>query len=159
LDGIACRNRLVMIDACHSGEVDKEQAVERSSLVNNNVNVNTKSGTEFIRPKAGLKNSFTYMKALFSDVSKGTGATVISAAGGFEFALESDDWNNGVFTYAVLHGLTDGNADMNGDGYVDVTELKQYVTIKVIDLTNGQQHPTTRTENEVNKFILFKSSK
>jgi len=159
LDGIACRNRLVMIDACHSGEVDKEQAVERSSLVNNNVNVNTKSGTEFIRPKAGLKNSFTYMKALFSDVSKGTGATVISAAGGFEFALESDDWNNGVFTYAVLHGLTDGNADMNGDGYVDVTELKQYVTIKVVDLTNGQQHPTTRTENEVNKFVLFKTSK
>lgn len=158
LDGLPCRNRLVMIDACHSGEVDKDEAVTRSSIAatNSNVRINHKSGNTLIRPKAGLKNSFTYMKTLFNDVSKGTGATVISAAGGYEFALESEDWNNGVFTYAMLEGLTSGAADMNDDGEVRVSELKDYVTSKVVDLTDGKQHPTTRSENSLNDFVLFK---
>lgn len=158
LDGTDCRNRLIMIDACHSGEVDKDEAVARSSvaMTNTNVKMNQKSGATLVRPKAGLKNSFTYMKTLFGDVSKGTGATVISAAGGYEFALESEDWNNGVFTYAVLEGLTSGAADRNHDGLVHVSELKDYVTMQVIKLTDGKQHPTTRTENALNDFILFK---
>lgn len=158
LDGMDCRNRLIMIDACHSGEVDKDEAVTRSAvaMTNTNVKVNQKSGSTLIRPKAGLKNSFTYMKTLFGDVSKGTGATVISAAGGYEFALESEDWNNGVFTYAILEGLTSGEADRNHDGFVHVSELKDYVSVQVVKLTDGKQHPTTRTENALNDFVLFK---
>ena len=99
------------------------------------------------------------MKTLFNDVSKGTGATVISAAGGYEFALESEDWNNGVFTYAILNGLSSGKADRNGDGLVYVSELKDYVTLQVVALTDGKQHPTTRSENALNDFILFKVKK
>jgi len=158
MDGMDCRNRLIMIDACHSGEVDKDEAVTRSSIAmtNTNVKMNQKSGATLVRPKAGLKNSFTYMKTLFGDVSKGTGATVISAAGGYEFALESEDWSNGVFTYAILEGLTSGEADRNHDGLVHVSELKDYVTTQVVKLTDGKQHPTTRTENALNDFVLFK---
>lgn len=156
LDGINCRNRLIMIDACHSGEVDKEEAVEKTSVKNSNVKVTAKGSTTVIRPKVGLKNSFSYMKALFSDVSKGTGATVISAAGGYEFALESDDWNNGVFTYAILNGLKSGDADINKDLSISVLELKKYVTAEVIRLTEGKQHPTTRSENTINNFQLYK---
>jgi WD40 repeat protein len=160
LDGMDCRNRLIMIDACHSGEVDKDEAVTRSSvaMTNTNVKMNQKSGSTLVRPRAGLKNSFTYMKTLFGDVSKGTGATVISAAGGYEFALESEDWSNGVFTYAILEGLTSGEADINHDGLVHVSELKDYVTLQVVKLTDGKQHPTTRTENALNDFVLFKVS-
>lgn len=159
LDGLACRNRLIMIDACHSGEVDKDEAVEKGTIANADVKVRAKAGTTFVRPKAGLKNSFSYMKTLFNDVTKGTGATVISAAGGYEFALESDDWNNGVFTYAILNGLGSGDADLDGDGYVRVLELKDYVTLQVVELTNGKQHPTTRSENALNDYILFKVNK
>ncbi len=158
LNGINCRNRLIMIDACHSGEVDKEEAVEKTDVKNSNPNVKVraKGSASVIRPKVGLKNSFSYMKALFSDVSKGTGATVISAAGGYEFALESDDWNNGVFTYAILNGLKSGDADINEDAMISVLELKKYVTAEVIRLTDGKQHPTTRSENTVNNFQLYK---
>jgi WD40 repeat protein len=156
LDGINCRNRLIMIDACHSGEVDKEEAVEKTKIETSNVKVTAKGSTTLVRPKVGLKNSFSYMKALFSDVSKGTGATVISAAGGYEFALESDDWNNGVFTYAILNGLKSGDADINQDLNISVLELKKYVTAEVIRLTEGKQHPTTRSENTVNNFQLYK---
>ncbi|CAA6809170.1 MAG: Unknown protein [uncultured Aureispira sp.] len=158
LDGINCRNRLILIDACHSGEVDKEEAVEKTSIAssNSNVKVTAKGSSSLVRPKVGLKNSFSYMKALFSDVSKGTGATVISAAGGYEFALESEDWNNGVFTYAILNGLKSGDADLDKDSNISVFELKTYVTTEVIRLTNGKQHPTTRSENTVNNFTLYK---
>ncbi len=158
LDNIPCRNRLVMIDACHSGEVDKEDvaSIKKLAPTNTDLAVNTKSGATLIRPKAGLKNSFTYMKTLFDDLSKGTGATVISAAGGFEFALESEDWNNGVFTYAILEGLQSGKADRNKDGVVLVSELKNYVTRQVIELTEGKQHPTTRSENSLNDPIIFR---
>ncbi len=158
LDNLTCRNRLVLIDACHSGEVDTEDVASIQRLVpaSTNVHVNNKSGTTMIRPKTGLKNSFAYMKTLFNDLAIGTGATVISAAGGFEFALESDDWNNGVFTYAFLEGLQSGNADLNRDGLVRVSEIKSYVMTQVDLLTEGKQHPTTRGENNVTDPVLFK---
>jgi len=149
------RNRLILIDACHSGEVDKDEEVVRSAVSHKSVAVNFRSGNSMIKPRAGLKNSFSYMKELFSDISKGTGATVISAAGGYEFALESQEWNNGVFTYAIIEGIREGSADSDHDGIVRVGELKDYVINRVSELTNGQQVPTTRTENQINDFKLF----
>ncbi|MCE3225830.1 MAG: repeat protein [Bacteroidetes bacterium] len=158
LNKVAARNRLVLIDACHSGEVDKEGVEVVSSNGNADASkVTTKSGGSFaIKPKAGLKNSFSYMQALFSDVSKGSGATVISAAGGNEFALESKDWNNGVFTYSILKGLKSNEADLDKDKTVKISELKFYVIDKVAELTGGKQTPTARKENEVNNFIIYK---
>jgi len=157
LDKVTSRNRLILIDACHSGEVDKE-GVE---VVSNNGNpdaakVTSKSGSFALKPKAGLKNSFAYMQALFSDVSKGSGATIISAAGGNEFALESKDWNNGVFTYSILKGLKNNEADYDKDKIVKISELKFYVIDKVSELTGGKQTPTARKENEVNNFIIYR---
>jgi len=158
LNKVVCRNRLVLIDACHSGEVDKEGVEVVSSNGNPDASkVTTKSGGSFaIKPKAGLKNSFSYMQALFSDVSKGSGATVISAAGGNEFALESKDWNNGVFTYSILKGLKNNEADVNRDKVVNISELKYFVIDKVSELTGGRQTPTARKENEINDFIIFR---
>ena len=156
MDGIACRNRLVLIDACHSGEVDKTESVTRTSTTGLNIRQLTKSGSTMIRPKTGLRNSFAYMQELFSNLSNTTGATVISAASGYEFALESEDWSNGVFTYAILNGLRNGDADLNGDGLLRISELQHYVTQQVLELTEGKQHPTTRTENELNDFVIYK---
>lgn len=153
LDGTDARNRLVMIDACHSGEVDKDEAVE-SQVVESGVSINFK-GSTMIKPKAGLENSFAYMQALFTDVSKGTGATVISAAGGYEFALESAEWNNGVFTYSVMDGLTSGKADMDQSGSVSISELRNYIIERVHELTNGAQTPTARKVNELNNFTIY----
>lgn len=160
LDGLACRNRLVMIDACHSGEIDKEDIIigeRQQQLTEGTLAMNTKSGTTQVRPKTGLKNSFTYMKQLFTDVGNNTGATVISAASGYEFALESDKWDggHGVFTYSVLEALQDKKADSNKDGHISINELKNFVTLEVIRLTNGKQQPTTRTENSMHNFRLY----
>jgi hypothetical protein len=154
IDSVPARNRLVFIDACHSGEVDKEDLVVENKP-NSQVVANARSGTKTVKPKAGLKNSFDYMNALFSDIQRGSGASVISAAGGLEFALESPEWNNGIFTYSIIKGLKYKEADTNRDGQVRLSELKRYVSETVFELTSGKQNPTMRKENAGNDFIIF----
>jgi uncharacterized caspase-like protein len=154
IDSVPARNRLVFIDACHSGEVDKEDLVVTTSP-NSQVVANARSGNKIVKPKAGLKNSFDYMNALFSDIQRGSGASVISAAGGLEFALESRDWNNGIFTYSIINGLKNKEADLNKDGMVRLSELKKYVSETVFELTGGKQNPTMRKENAGNDFIIY----
>ncbi len=84
---------------------------------------------------------------LFADLRRGSGAAVISSASGSEFALESAKWNNGVFTYSVLQGLMTGAADIDRDGTIRVSELRDYVVGEVQRLTRGAQTPTSRREN------------
>jgi WD40 repeat protein len=156
LDNCRSRSRLVLIDACHSGEVDKSD-MQVTNEKNPSV-VMTKSGGVNIKPKAGLKNSFAYMQALFSDVSKGSGAVVISAAAGAEFALESNEWNNGVFTYCIMQGFKSGEADTDGDKVISISEMKNYVIAHVSELTHGAQVPTVRKENSYNDFEVYKKA-
>jgi WD40 repeat protein len=149
LDGIPARKKLMFIDACHSGEVDKEE----SELIA--ANTTESNGVKFrgfkvvkTKPKVtGLKTSFELMTELFTDIRKNNGAIVISSAGGGEFAYESSEWNNGVFTYALLEGLKTGNADADKNKEITVSELRDYVFDRVKKLTNGQQNPTSRREN------------
>jgi uncharacterized caspase-like protein len=84
---------------------------------------------------------------LFADLRRGTGAVVISSSSGSEFSLEGAQWGNGVFTYAILQGLTAGRADRDSDGSVSVAELQSYVIDEVRQLTRGAQNPTVRREN------------
>ena len=84
---------------------------------------------------------------LFADLRRGSGAAVISSASGAEFALESARWQNGVFTYSVLQGLGSGAADLDQDGTIRVSELRDYVVGEVHRLTQGKQTPTSRREN------------
>ena len=89
--------------------------------------------------KLGLKNSFELMQSLFVNVGKSTGATIISAAAGTEFALEKGNLKNGVFTYCIMEAM---------DKYptMKVSELKKIVGARVQQLTNGMQKPTSRNE-------------
>ncbi|PHQ28388.1 caspase family protein [Leeuwenhoekiella nanhaiensis] len=158
LDGIPALNKLLIIDACHSGEVDQEEtALAEQELTNSKVKAG-KRGSIVVKSKSkqlGLENSFELMQLLFSDLRRGTGATVISSASGLEYAYEGEAWENGVFTYAMLEGLKSGNCDLNEDGAVQVSELKSYVFDKVSELTNGKQNPTSRKENLEYDFTVW----
>jgi WD40 repeat protein len=157
LDGIPARKKLLLMDACHSGEVDADDTkILAETTANTNAgNITTrgfksiKTGTKKSTTKTelGLKNSFELMQELFSNLQKGSGAVVISSAGGAEYALESSEWNNGVFTYSLLEGIKTGNADVNKDKTITVSELREYVIQKVHKLTQGKQTPTSRKEN------------
>ena len=55
--------------------------------------------------------------------------------------------NNSFRVLNNSEGLTTGSADLNSDGEVLVSELRDYVFDKVSRLTNGRQNPTARREN------------
>lgn len=151
IGSITALKKLLIMDTCHSGEIDKDEIQEKN-------NKNTKSddgeikfravGTEIsFKEGFGVTNSVNLMQDLFADIRKGTGITVISSAGGAEFAIEGDKWNNGLFTYCLLDGLSYKKADSNYDGKIVVSELRDYVYKKVTELSNGSQKPTARAQN------------
>ncbi|MEO6613721.1 MAG: caspase family protein [Chitinophagaceae bacterium] len=140
LDSIPARKKLMLIDACHSGEVDKEDLI----LINKATDsLKLKKGFKPVAYKKeahlGLKNSFELMQSLFVNVGKSTGATIISAAAGTQFALERNDLKNGVFTYAILEA-------MKTHSTMKISELKSIVGKRVEELTKGLQKPTSRNE-------------
>ncbi len=144
LDGIPARKKLLLLDACHSGEVDKDEMLviqtAKTKAGNKGLIMNRGSEEETTETKTvGLQNSFELMQSLFVNVGKGTGTTIISAAGGVQFAQERNELRNGVFTYSLLEAL-------NANKTMRVSELKKYVGLRVEQLTDGMQKPTTRNE-------------
>jgi len=150
LDGIKPLKKLLFMDTCHSGEVDKDeiQVSENSTESENDIVFrNVGVAVENKENQLGLQNTSELMKSLFTDLRKGTGATVISSAGGVEFAMESDTWQNGLFTYCLIDGLINKKADLNNDKMIMVSELQTYIQVEVNKLSNGKQTPTSRIEN------------
>lgn len=160
LDGIPARQKLLLMDACHSGEVDKEAKMVTGETTAEGAIVvqgyGKTKGVVNLRKQVGLKPSFDLMQELFVNLDMGSGAQVIAAAAGNSYALESDTWQNGVFTYALLTGITTGAADANGDGQVQVAELNRYVGDAVERLTAGAQRPTSRQENPDANFVIWR---
>jgi hypothetical protein len=149
IDDVRARKKLMLIDACHSGELDKESVTVSSEPIakNDNASVKSRGFKNLTVNDVGTTNIFELMRMMFSDLNKGSGAMVISSASGVEFAFENDVWKNGVFTYSLLEGLKTGNANANKDTDVQVSELRDYVIKRVGELTNGKQTPTSRKEN------------
>lgn len=153
LNDIPARQKLLLIDACHSGALDKETMLNENitstvGITDSVKAVGNRSNIRIKPAKVNLNNTFDLMQNLFADLSNSNGTVVISAAGGLEYAFESPEWNNGVFTYCVRKGLTEADRDGgNFDFNVSVQELQQYVSRKVSELTRGRQKPTSRREN------------
>jgi hypothetical protein len=141
LDSIPARKKLMLIDACHSGEVDKEEGLEMSKQADS-LGLSKGFAPEGNQEsqKLGLKNSFELMQSLFVNVGKSTGAIILSAAAGNQFALETGQLKNGVFTYSLLETLA-------GETVIKLSTLKKRVAQRVEQLTNGLQKPTYRNEN------------
>jgi WD40 repeat protein/uncharacterized caspase-like protein len=155
LDGIRSRKKLLLMDTCHSGELDKDNVVaaRTEKKPGDEVKERTFRGLTRVTSRVGLGNSFQLLQAMFADLRRGTGTVVIASAAGSEFAVESAAWNNGVFTHAVMRGLK-GEADRDGDGRVLVSELRDFVEHEVQQLTAGRQSPTARRENLVIDFTF-----
>jgi WD40 repeat protein len=162
LDGIASLKKLLLVDTCFSGEIERDEPASLTT-VSGAGTVTTRAfstmrGIAVHADDAVANEAPVYARSQqewFADLRRGTGAAVISSASGNEYALEGEQWHNGVFTYAVLDGLKNGKADRNGDGVVTVSELESYVIDAVRTLTKGQQNPTVRRENLDYDFTVF----
>jgi hypothetical protein len=155
LDGIPPRKKILLMDACHGGEVDKESIVVDTTTVADNGHKGSVKQYSYrgatVEDVAEDENkspsAFEIMQESFVNLDRRNGATVIAASAGSSFALESDEWNNGVFTYALLNGLRNKKADLNNDGKIMLSELQEYVQNEVVEQTNGLQKPNARQEN------------
>ncbi|MCB9240932.1 MAG: caspase family protein [Flavobacteriales bacterium] len=146
----ACKSRqkILFLDACHSGLVDRDLMGNEMDAKPIDQSVNTKGGRSTSNASASQKLVFNQMRAIYADLSESTGVNVFAAAGGLEFALESQDWKNGAFTHCLLKLLNDGcaQADGNNDYAVDVRELFGSLSNEVMELTHGRQQPVSRNE-------------
>ncbi|MFT7032292.1 MAG: WD40 repeat protein [Cyclobacteriaceae bacterium] len=158
IDGINCRNKVLMMDTCHSGELDDDDVEEATAQTKSMGSVSFRSAGALVKLKEnsfGLENTLELSKALFGDMRKGTGATVISAAGGTEFAAEGVNSANGLFTASFIEGIKTRYADWNRDRSYTVSEMRNFVSKQVIKKSNGNQVPTSREENIKNDFRLY----
>ena len=150
------RNRLLLMDACHSGSLDKTSIkVVLNSGEKVTISNTKKRGTDVEDLQYSEDAAFGLVQDIFNNFSESSGSVVISAAAGTGFALESDRWNNGIFTFALLKGLKHRYADLNDDGEIRISELSRYVSQEVYERTNGAQKPSERQENLLNNFRIW----
>ena len=151
LDGIPARQKLLLLDACNSGENDKTELIKRE-LEQKNSKMNSTQILAARGVKIKLedenKSNFKKMNELFVNVRNNTGSVIISAAGGQESALEAitvdgKSIENGAFSYCVLEYLQNNS---NNPEELTVNKLKNYVEKRVEEITNGKQQPTSRQE-------------
>lgn len=150
-DKIPARKRLLLLDACHSGEVDKEE-MELSS--NSNAFVKAEAKGDLFKQVRSKGNSFDLMNKLFVDLRRGTGTIVISSSAGKYYSYEDNMHQNGLYTYALKEGLM-GAADINNDEQITINEIKTYLFNRVDELSDGIQKPTIRQDNLEVDFRIY----
>jgi WD40 repeat protein len=144
--------KVIFVDACHSGEIDKTEIVKTESTSEEIDDVSFRGFQKF-KSTADL-SAFQVSKELFTDLSSESGISFISSAAGVEFALEGDEWKNGIFTYVLLQALKNVTADLNADGKISLSEMEKHLIYKVPALTGGAQQPNARIKNPHLDFII-----
>lgn len=148
LDGIPARRRLLLMDACHAGEVDAAALAPRPG-----VQVRAVRGLRRI-DAAGSAADAELMRDTFVDLRRAAGAVVIAASAGQQVAYEDDRWQGGAFTRALLDALEDRSADADGDGALSAHEWRAAVAERVRALTGGLQVPVQRADNPLADIVL-----
>lgn len=157
LDNIRSRNKLILLDACHSGEIDKEasQAIEAAAEMD-------AEDDEFKSGDIGLEISdgaFQMMQELFVDLRRGSGAMMISASAGDQKAREREHLNHGVFTYTLLEALGAKTPESESSvvipkGRIRISDLSRYLIERVPEIAGRSQRPSMRKENISNDWLL-----
>jgi len=96
-------------------------------------------------------------------LSDGTGTVVLASSTGSQSSLEDESFGggHGAFTAAVLEALKGSGDSLAGDrnGFVSLQELISYTSRRVPELTEGMQHPTVPSLENVRDFPLSASDK
>ena len=132
-NSLRAHRRVMLIDTCHSGAAPDHRSAR---------------GLDLFRQR---------------DVNRligkgGGGLYVLAASGDDELARETEE--NGIFTRAILDGLSGAADDPsshtggNGNGYVEIEELKRYAEIEVARLSQWRQRPMFGTVKGGKNFPL-----
>ncbi|HEY1174520.1 MAG TPA: Hsp70 family protein [Phytomonospora sp.] len=115
-------------------------------------------------PLGTLRRSETVPRVDVAEPLSGKGRAVITASTSLQYAHESGEnvrssrpgAQPSVFTSAIVEGLRDGSADIDGDGYVSVGDLYDYVHERVRRKVAGQT-PTLSVDNTQGVLRLARS--
>ncbi|MBN1524040.1 MAG: WD40 repeat domain-containing protein [Spirochaetales bacterium] len=157
LQGIAPRQKLFLMDTCESGEREGEEQVTYIEGVKGLHARSLPGGKGILIEKLPVKQFLLEEKNryIYNDLVRRSGAIVFSSSLGIERSLETDEYQNGLFT-AMLKKAFNGSADSNNDGTVDIKELTGFVCVqvplsaKLISNREGKsltQHPTVDRDN------------
>jgi len=86
-------------------------------------------------------------------VSAENGAVVFASSSRTQRSLESEEWQNGAFTKALLEGLS-GKADLMKKGKITIDYLDLYISERVKELTKGEQTPIVQKPQTVQDFPI-----
>jgi hypothetical protein len=122
LDRCRSRRQVLILDCCNSGSF--------------------KRGSKgVLGASVGIKTSLGADPAAFG--GEGQGRVVLTATDETQYAMEGDiiagNAQPSVFTRHLLEGLQTGEADQNGDGWIGIDELYDYVNRQVLN-----ENPTQR---------------
>jgi len=140
--------KLLLIDACYSGDVDKSAGPGVQQLTGASKGLHIGKAKVIIPggdSNAKRQNSFELAKELFVDLKRGSGATVISSSSGVEVSYERENVESGLFTYAILNAIN--QVKPSPDRHILLSELANNVIKTVADLSKGLQTPTLREQN------------
>jgi formylglycine-generating enzyme required for sulfatase activity len=106
------RRQVLILDCCHSGAFARGMVAKGGESV-------------------GIHDRF-----------EGRGRVVLTASNATQYAFQEDEiigeGVRSVFTHHLVHGLETGEADLDGDGWVSLDELYDYVYERVTDETPKQ---------------------
>ena len=102
LDRVEAKKMIAFLDSCYSAATINRTDKKRSIII--------------------VKDPFQKFK--------GKGRVIITSSDGKEQSVEIDAFGHGIFTYYLLKALK-GDADRNGDGYIELDEIWDYVKYRV----------------------------
>jgi WD40 repeat protein len=159
LQGIPPRNKLFLMDACESGEIDDEDqgqmlvAATGAGIASRGFKAVNQGTSDKAQGISG-KRAYLYQKDryIYNDLVRRSGAIVFSSSKGGELSYERSDIENGLFTEYIMKALTTSEADKDGNGTVSTDELREYVSSQVAKASGDLQHPTVDRDNIYQKF-------
>lgn len=143
LDLTPSLHRFCIIDACHSGDIDKDEAMAVNAIpIEEFGDLTFRSAGKRVLSTVNQEVARQY-HSMFIDLSQRPGLTLVSSSSGDELSVESARYGGGLFTHMLLKALN-GEGDYNKDGSITTLEMLEFVKKQVSLASSGLQNPQVK---------------
>ncbi|MBR2126817.1 MAG: SEL1-like repeat protein [Akkermansia sp.] len=146
LDSSAAQMKLLLMDTCHAGELG-EAGEEKMALAMEQLPPGVRAiqhrGMKVRKTAMSYAARKRYIEEMFSIGSTRRGINMLTASAGAEYALETSEMQNGVYTASIIEALREPAwRDSDSDGILRIDELFPAVQEAVEKRTGGMQKPS-----------------
>ena len=153
LKNTAAKNKLLLLDSCHSGTtLDMDESNSKSNT--NSPNNQRGSGAIAVKQKQTFKVS-EVISSLFDNFLSTSGVTILSASSGSDVAFEYKNSGNGAFTASyiqlLIEKISNGGFLSNEDFKHSIDLNKEFINDffkKVMIATDNKQIPDIKEIND-----------